>query len=47
MSTLRKCIVWDLDNTLWDGVVLEGRVALRRPVAEAIRELDGRGGAPG
>jgi len=43
MSTLRKCIVWDLDNTLWDGVVLEGRVALRRPVAEAIRELDGRG----
>jgi FkbH-like protein len=43
MSTLRKCIVWDLDNTLWDGVLLEGRVALRRPVAEAIRELDGRG----
>ncbi|MFD5989583.1 hypothetical protein [Streptomyces cyaneofuscatus] len=19
-----KCLVWDLDDTLWDGVVLEG-----------------------
>ena len=43
MSATRKCIVWDLDNTLWDGVCLEGTVALRHPVIQAIRELDGRG----
>lgn len=43
MSATRKCAVWDLDNTLWDGVCLEGAVKLREPVAQAIRELDGRG----
>ena len=40
---MKKCIVWDLDNTLWDGVCLEGAVTLREKVAEAIRELDRRG----
>ena len=36
-----KCIVWDLDNTLWDGVLLEdGEVTLRPWVAEQIRRLD-------
>ncbi len=39
-----KCLVWDLDRTLWDGVLLEdGRVALRRGAAEVVRALDGRG----
>lgn len=39
-----KCVVWDLDNTLWDGVLLEdGAVRLRPAVAEAIKLLDGRG----
>lgn len=39
-----KCVVWDLDNTLWDGVLLEdGQVTLRPQVAAVIRELDGRG----
>ncbi|MDX2939097.1 HAD-IIIC family phosphatase [Streptomyces ipomoeae] len=39
-----KCLVWDLDNTVWDGVLLEGdELTLRPGVAEAIAELDRRG----
>jgi FkbH-like protein len=39
-----KCLVWDLDNTVWDGVLLEDRsVTLRPRVEEVIRTLDGRG----
>lgn len=39
-----KCLVWDLDNTLWDGTLLEdGQVRLRPGVTEVIRELDRRG----
>jgi len=39
-----KCIVWDLDNTLWDGTLLEGDdVRLREKVRETILELDSRG----
>ncbi len=39
-----KCLVWDLDNTLWDGTILEGGdVKLREGVEEVIRELDRRG----
>ncbi|HLL82160.1 MAG TPA: HAD-IIIC family phosphatase [Longimicrobium sp.] len=39
-----KCVVWDLDHTLWDGILLEDeRVELRPGVAAAIRALDERG----
>jgi FkbH-like protein len=39
-----KCVVWDLDNTLWDGVLVEdGDVVLRGDVVAAIRTLDERG----
>ena len=39
-----KCLVWDLDNTLWDGTLLEGGVAGLRPgVRELLRALDERG----
>jgi FkbH-like protein len=39
-----KCVVWDLDNTLWDGVLLEDpAVHLRGGVADVIRTLDRRG----
>ena len=39
-----KCVVWDLDNTLWNGVILEGdRVSLRENVLEIIETLDSRG----
>lgn len=39
-----KCVVWDLDDTLWRGVLAEGdAVALRENVADIVRALDGRG----
>lgn len=39
-----KCVVWDLDHTLWDGVLLEdSRVTLRPHVVEHIRRLDRMG----
>ncbi len=39
-----KCVVWDLDNTLWDGILLEdAAVTLRPQVVEVIKALDGRG----
>jgi FkbH-like protein len=41
-----KCIVWDLDNTLWEGVLTEDgpeRLRLRSDMAAIIRELDQRG----
>jgi FkbH-like protein len=38
-----KCVVFDLDNTLWDGILLEGSVALRARVAETFKALDERG----
>ena len=39
-----KCVVWDLDNTLWDGVLLEGdNVSLRPEIVDVIKTLDERG----
>ena len=39
-----KCLVWDLDNTVWDGVLLEGdSVRLRHEVRHVICTLDERG----
>ena len=39
-----KVLVWDLDNTLWDGTLLEGDdVRLRPGVAELLETLDRRG----
>lgn len=39
-----KCLVWDLDNTLWKGVLLEDtEVVLRDGVREAIEQLDRNG----
>lgn len=38
-----KCVVFDLDNTLWDGVLLEGDVRLREGVLDVFRRLDERG----
>ncbi|TYB55398.1 HAD-IIIC family phosphatase [Nonomuraea sp. PA05] len=43
MKTI-KCLVWDLDDTLWEGVLLEGDgVRLRPHVLDTLKELDGRG----
>lgn len=39
-----KVLVWDLDETLWEGTLLEGDdVRLRPGVREALEELDRRG----
>lgn len=39
-----KCLVWDLDNTLWDGVLLEDeKVSLRKDIVNIIQALDNRG----
>ncbi len=41
-----KCVAWDLDNTLWRGILAEDGpegVVLRKEVAEVIKALDQRG----
>jgi FkbH-like protein len=41
-----KCVVWDLDNTLWDGVLVEDgpeKLKLRTEITQTIRTLDDRG----
>lgn len=42
-----KCVVWDLDNTLWDGTLVETEdlltLRLKPGVREALEELDRRG----
>lgn len=46
MSTERKikCVVWDLDNTLWNGVLSEGDdVSLRDGIMDIMKTLDERG----
>lgn len=42
-----KCVVWDLDNTLWNGTLIETEghsvLELRPGVLDIIKELDNRG----
>lgn len=41
-----KCVVWDLDNTLWDGVLVEDgptKLYLKDKIAGIIETLDNRG----
>ncbi|MBR3470092.1 MAG: HAD-IIIC family phosphatase [Lachnospiraceae bacterium] len=38
-----KCIVFDLDNTIWDGILSEGNITPRHNMIEAVRKLDERG----
>ncbi len=39
-----KCIVWDLDHTLWHGILAEGDdVQLRPGIAALIKTLDSKG----
>lgn len=41
---LVKCLVWDLDNTLWQGTLLEdGDVRLFDGIREVVETLDARG----
>ncbi|VFA99399.1 amino acid adenylation domain-containing protein [Nocardia cyriacigeorgica] len=44
MTPTVKCLVWDLDETVWDGVVLEHDAGPPRPwVWDVLRLLDQRG----
>ncbi|OPH56170.1 hypothetical protein BC351_28790 [Paenibacillus ferrarius] len=39
-----KCVVWDLDHTIWDGVLLESEsVSLKEGIVEILELLDSRG----
>ena len=39
-----KCVIWDLDHTLWNGVLLEDKQVTLRPEAlKVIQDLDRRG----
>jgi FkbH-like protein len=41
-----KCVVWDLDKTLWDGILIESdpsKICLRDGVLKVIKTLDERG----
>jgi FkbH-like protein len=41
-----KCIVWDLDNTLWDGILIEDgpkNLKLKDGIVDVIQTLDRRG----
>ena len=41
-----KCVVWDLDNTLWDGILVEdgpSKLLLKPGIREILVELDRRG----
>lgn len=39
-----KCVIWDLDNTIWDGILLEDNsVSLKPRIKEVLEELDRRG----
>ncbi len=41
-----KCVVWDLDNTLWDGILVEdgpAKLKLKSISIQAVKELDRRG----
>jgi len=45
-TTQLKCIVWDLDNTLWDGILIEDgadKIQIRQGVVDVIIETDKRG----
>jgi FkbH-like protein len=45
-QTSVKCVVWDLDNTLWDGILVEDggdNVVLKDGIVDVIKELDRRG----
>ena len=36
-----KCVVWDLDGTIWDGVLIEDiNVKLKQGIVDIIKGLD-------
>jgi FkbH-like protein len=44
MTDLIKCLVWDLDDTLWEGTLIEGdQLALRPQIPQILEALTQRG----
>lgn len=44
MSGIVKCLVWDLDNTIWDGTLIEGDGCVPKPgIYKILTELENRG----
>jgi len=44
MNKEKKLVVWDLDNTVWDGIIAEGDTLKLKPeVPNIMKELDERG----
>ncbi len=44
MSKKIKCVVWDLDDTLWNGILIEDKfVDLKKGILDVIKTLDMRG----
>lgn len=45
-TRIRKCVVWDLDNTIWEGTLTEDgpeQLRLKPLIQEVLRALDDRG----
>jgi FkbH-like protein len=45
-TPLVKCVVWDLDHTLWNGILVEDgpeKLVLKPEIRETLEELDRRG----
>lgn len=41
-----KCVVWDLDNTIWKGIIGEAgsdKILIREDIVDIIKQLDERG----
>lgn len=38
-----KLVIWDLDNTIWDGVLIESNVKCRESIIELIKTFDEKG----
>ena len=39
-----KCVIWDLDNTVWDGILVESsEIKLRQEIVDIIKDLDAKG----
>lgn len=38
-----KCVIWDLDNTLWNGVLIEGKVRPNQKLIDLVKHLDACG----
>ncbi|MET1255499.1 HAD-IIIC family phosphatase [Aliikangiella maris] len=39
-----KCVIWDLDNTMWEGILVEGDdVKLKPGIVDIIKALDSKG----